>query len=123
MHVALALAGKGFLISKPLGENTRYDLIADDGDQLLRVQVKTARIRGGVLKFSCCSNHAHRRTALRRRSYRGQIDLLAAYCPDDGKVYILPEGELTESTVHLRLAPPRNNMVKTIRWASHYELA
>ena len=123
LRVAIALTEAGYAVSKPLGENQRYDLVADDGTRLLRVQVKSGRIRGGVIVFSCCSTHGHRRTVLSTRPYTGQIDLLAVYCPDNGKVYLVPEAELTRTTSHLRLIPPRNNMVKTIRWASKYELA
>jgi hypothetical protein len=122
--VAVALTKAGFAVSKPLGENQRYDLIADDGERLHRVQVKTGRVRDGVVKFSCCSTHGHRRTGnLATRPYTGQIELLAVYCPEGGKVYVVPEAELTRSGIHLRLVPPRNNMTKTIRWASTYELA
>jgi len=122
--VAVALTRAGYAVSKPLGENQRYDLIADDGERLHRVQVKTGRVRGGVVKFSCCSTHGHRRTGnLATRPYTGQIELLAVYCPESGKVYVVPEAELTRSGIHLRLVAPRNNMTKTIRWASTYELA
>ena len=122
--VAVALTRAGYAVSKPLGENQRYDLIADDGERLHRVQVKTGRVRGSVVKFSCCSTHGHRRTGnLATRPYTGQIELLAVYCPENEKVYVIPEAELTRSGIHLRLVPPRNNMTKTIRWASTYELA
>jgi hypothetical protein len=57
------------------------------------------------------------------RPYFGQVEYLAVYCPQNGKVYLLPEQELTASTAHLRVSPPRNNMVKTIRWAARFELA
>ncbi len=123
LRVAIALTEAGYAVSKPLGENQRYDLVADDGTRLLRVQVKSGLVRGGVVVFNCCSTHGHRRTGLTTRPYTGQIDLLAVYCADNGKVYLLPEAELTRSKSHLRLSPPRNNMVKTIRWASKYELA
>ena len=122
--VALALARAGYAVSKPLGENQRYDLIADDGERLHRVQVKTGRVRDNVVKFSCCSTHGHRRSGnLATRPYTGQIELLAVYCPENEKVYLVPEAELTRTGIHLRLVPPRNNMTKTIRWASTYELA
>ena len=98
-------------------------MIADDGDRLQRVQVKTGRIRNGVVVFNCCSTHGHRRSALKTRPYTGQIELLAVYCPENRKVYVLPEGELTRSKIQLRLIPTRNTMVKTIRWAAQYELA
>jgi hypothetical protein len=123
LRVACALAELGYAVSKPLGENQRYDLIADDGDRLQRVQVKTGRIRNGVIVFHCCSTHGHRRSAVKTRPYRGQIELLAVYCPQNQKVYILPEKELTATTAHLRVLPTRNNMKKTIRWASDFELS
>lgn len=122
LRVALALAEAGYAVSKPLGENQRYDLIADDGERLLRVQVKTGRIRGSVVKSNCASTHGHRRTQLKIRPYTGQIELLAVYCPENRKVYLVPEADLTRSIIHLRLVAPRNNMTKTIRWASRYEL-
>jgi PD-(D/E)XK nuclease superfamily protein len=122
--VAVALTKAGYAVSKPLGENQRYDLIADDGERLHRVQVKTGRVRDGVVKFSCCSTHGHRRTGnLATRPYTGQIELLAVYCPENEKVYLVPEADLTRSVIHLRLVAPRNNMTKSIRWASRYELA
>lgn len=122
--VAVALTKAGYAVSKPLGENQRYDLIADDGERLHRVQVKTGRERRGVIMFNCCSTHGHRRTGnLATRPYTGQIELLAVYCPENEKVYLLPEADLTRTKIQLRLVAPRNNMTKTIRWASRYELA
>jgi hypothetical protein len=121
--VIAAFTKLGFHVSVPFGENHRYDLVVDDGEKLSRVQVKTGRVRNGVIMFNCCSTHGHRRTAMKTRPYTGQIELLAMYCPDNEKVYVIPEPELCRSKIQLRLAPPRNNMVKTIRWASRYELA
>ncbi len=122
LEVAVALARAGYVVSKPLGENQRYDLIIDDGARLSRVQVKTGRVRGSVVIFSCCSTHGHRRTILQTRPYTGQIEFLAVFCPDNRKVYLLPEAHLGRSKIQLRLAATRNNMTKTIRWASWYEL-
>ncbi len=120
MHVILAMRRRGYDVSVPLGENHRYDLVVDDGEKLSRVQVKTGRIRGNVIKYSCSSSHAHRRG--RTRPYFDEIDYLAVYCPDNGKVYILPGHELTATSAHLRLSAPRNNMRKMIRWAADFEL-
>lgn len=38
----------GYLVSKPLTNNTKYDLIVDDGETLKRVQVKTTQCRVGT---------------------------------------------------------------------------
>lgn len=118
--VLTALVRNGYSVSIPFGENQRYDLIADDGARLHRVQVKTGRLRGAVIIFACSSTHAHRNGTT--RSYRGEVEFLAVYCPQNGKVYLLPEQEMTVSTAHLRLSRPLNNMAKSIRWASEFEL-
>jgi len=120
-QVILAMRKLGFDVSLPFGENQRYDLVIDDGQKLSRVQVKTGRVRGGVIRYNCSSSHAHRGGTA--RPYFGQIEYLGVYCPETGKVYILPEKELTSTNAHLRLVPPRNNMRKTIRWASDFELS
>jgi PD-(D/E)XK endonuclease len=120
-RVLMALTEAGYAISKPFGENVRYDLIADDGERLLRVQVKTGKLRNGAIRFNACSSHGHRNGG--SRPYFGEIDYLAVYCPQNRKVYLLPETALVATHGHLRVAPAKNNMVKTIRWAEPFELA
>jgi len=39
--VMAALARAGYFVAVPLGDNSRYDLIAERDNKLLRVQVKT----------------------------------------------------------------------------------
>jgi hypothetical protein len=125
LEVMAALIRNGYRIALPFGENHRYDLIADDGERLSRIQVKTGRLRKGAIRVPCSSSHAHRRKPGERlnRSYRGEVDFLAVYCPDLKKVYLLPETELVESFGHLRVDPTRNGQVRNIRWARQFELA
>jgi hypothetical protein len=120
-RVLAKLVEAGYEVWLPFGENHRYDLVIDDGARLFRVQVKTGRLRGGVILYSCSSSHAHRKGG--SRPYFGEIDYLAVYCPETQKVYLLPEQELTATKAHLRVSPTRNKMAKTIRWASLFELA
>jgi hypothetical protein len=120
-RVLAAFVDLGFYVSRPFGENQRYDLIIDDGQKLFRVQVKTGRLRNGVVLFSAMSSHWHR--GGQARPYLGEVDYIAVYCPDTEKVYVVPESHLTRSYGSLRIAPTKNNMSKTIRWAHRYELA
>jgi hypothetical protein len=117
-----ALVGKGYFVSIPFGENHRYDLLVDDGGRILRVQVKTGRLRRDVIEYSCSSSHTHR-GGTHARPYFGQADVIAVYCPQNGKVYLVPEEEFVASRAHLRLTAPANNQRRGIRWASRFELA
>jgi hypothetical protein len=90
-----ALHGIGFELYEPFGENTRCDLILDDGNRLLRVQWKTGRLRGGTIIFSVCSCYGHHRNpGQSRRNYKGRIDFFAVYCRETGGVYLVPIGDL-----------------------------
>ncbi|MBV8368181.1 MAG: hypothetical protein JO036_04505 [Candidatus Eremiobacteraeota bacterium] len=121
LRVAAALIETGYAVSKPFGENQRYDLVIDDGENLARVQVKTGRLRNGVVLFNCSSTHGHRGRPA--RPYRGEVEYIAVYCPDTGKVYFVPEAHFTNSYGSLRVLPTKNNVAKTVRWASAFELA
>jgi len=122
LEFALALARVGYIVSKPLGDSHRYDLIIDDGETLSRVQVKTGRLTAGSVAFRCYSSHTHR-GGVAQRSYRGEVEYIGVYCPETGDSYLVPESEFVDSTMHLRVAPTVNRQDRHIRWASRYKLA
>jgi len=41
LAVVLALRERGYIVAFPFGENTRYDLLADDGRQIQRAASRT----------------------------------------------------------------------------------
>jgi hypothetical protein len=120
----LALTEAGYELLVPFGENTRYDLVIDDGVRLARVQCKTGRLRKGAVIFSACSSYAHHpNPRMVTRSYIGQIDYFAVFCPETSSSYLIPIGDapLTRSG-SLRVDPPRNNQRIGIRFAADYEI-
>ena len=120
----LVLRQVGYAISVPFGENTRYDLVIDDGERLLRIQCKTGRLRMGAVRFATCSSYGHHRNpGTARRSYAGQIDSFAVYCPETNGVYLIPIADVpTKSNAMLRIDVPRNRQSKRIRFARDYWL-
>jgi hypothetical protein len=122
--VMAALDLVGYAIAIPFGENTRYDLIADDGKRLLRVQCKTGRLRDGAVRFPTCSTYFHHRSArIGRRDYVGDIDAFGVYCPETSGVYLVPiEDAPLRCAAALRVTPPRNSQRRRIRFAADYEL-
>ena len=115
----------GLEIFLPFGENTRYDLVTDDGSRLRRVQCKTGRLRAGAVRFATCSCYGHHRNPKSaRRDYTEEIDDFAVFCPELGAVYLIPiEDVPTRSLGALRVDPPRNGQTKNIRLAAVYEVA
>jgi hypothetical protein len=123
LAVAYALARNGYVVSKPLGDSHRYDLIIDDGENLSRVQVKTGRLgKTGSIRVQFCSSHTHR-GGIASRSYRGEIEYIGVFCPQTGEAYLVPERDMVEASMHLRVTPTANRQERNIRWASRYKLA
>jgi hypothetical protein len=124
LAVMLALQGAGFAVSLPFGENTRYDLVIDDGCSLARVQCKTGRLREGGVRWATCSSYAHHpNPRMVQRDYIGQIDYFAVYCPETTGVYLVPiaNAQLRRMGI-LRVEEPKNNQRRFIRFARDYEI-
>lgn len=94
-----------YIVSKPLFENTPYDLLIDDGAGIQRVQVKTT---------SSLRNSNYRvelRTKGGNTSWNGvvkcvtssQCDLLFVYC-EDGTQYLIPV-DLIDGQTMVTLSP------------------
>ena len=124
LAIMLALNEAGYDLLVPFGENTRYDLVIDDGSQLSRVQCKTGRLRSGAVTFNVCSTYAHHpNPRVVRRDYHGQVDFFAVYCPDNRRAYLIPITELPlRKQGRLRVDPPRNNQRRRIRFAADFEI-
>ena len=119
-----ALWDAGYAVSVPFGENTRYDLVIDDGQRLARVQCKTGRLRKGAIIFKTASTYAHHRAPPQpSRHYRGQIEFFGVYCPETRGVYVIPIGDVGPSwQAMLRVEPPRNSQRKRVRFAANYQI-
>jgi PD-(D/E)XK endonuclease len=124
LAIMLALRDAGYTVLLPFGENTRYDLVIDDGGSLGRVQCKTGRLRNGAVVFRTCSSYAHHRSPRNTsRHYLGEIDYFAVYCRETAGVYLIPlEHAPLTNAGSLRVAPPRNNQKRRIRMAVDYEI-
>jgi hypothetical protein len=123
--IMYALRLQGFALFVPFGENTRYDLVTDNGSCLRRVQCKTGRLRRGAVTFATCSTYAHHpNPKVRRRDYKDEIDDFAVFCPELGAVYLVPIDDVSARTsALLRIDPPRNGQLINVRFAAPYEIA
>jgi hypothetical protein len=125
LAIMFALRDFGLGVYLPFGENTRCDLIIDDGASLSRVQCKTGRLRLGAVRFAVCSCYGHHRNPRKsRRTYEGQIEFFAVYCPETSGVYLVPIEDLPlRAQAALRVEPTRNGQKRNIRLAADYEIA
>jgi hypothetical protein len=116
--VLTAYIEAGFVVSVPFGGGAPYDLIVDTGVKLLRVQVKTGRLRNGCILFAAQRIHGHHGT--RRYKYEAnEFDCFAVYCPENDQTYVVPMlGDLAEG--RLRISVTRNGQQQNVRWAQTF---
>jgi hypothetical protein len=123
LKILAKLMRQSKLVLMPIGDHLRYDLAIDDEGRFLRVQCKTGRlINGAVLFLTCSINSRNKRGKTIRRSYRGEVELFGVYCPDNGKCYLVPVGNVGPNQGFLRVNPPRNGQKTRILWAEDYEI-
>jgi hypothetical protein len=113
-----AYLNAGFTVSLPFGTGASYDLVVDGGFRLLKIQVKTAWISNGCVRYK--SQRRQPGAGLTRRPYKiGEVDYFAAYCPTNETIYAV-HAEKHGVEGRLRLDPVRNGQAKLIRWAMDY---
>lgn len=118
-------ASFGVGVLRPLTDGHRYDLAFDlDGGRLFRVQCKSAKHAGEVVVVGCRSCRRTGNGFVRRPYTENEVDLLAAYCVELDRCYLLPPALFSGRTaIQLRLSPARNNQSVGINWAESFEFA
>ena len=60
---------------------------------------------------------------MKHRTYHGEIDLFAVYCPETNGVYLVPITHLpVKRQGYLRVDAPKNNQFERVRFAAKYEI-
>ena len=118
--VISALTSNGWVVGVLLTEHSRYDLLVEKGGECARLQVKHARLRDGAVCAGLVSawNDKHG-THVRPRA-DGDYDMLAMYCPDTDKVYLLPAEGIGTGSIQLRVEPAKNRQQHKVRRAEQY---
>jgi len=93
----------GWSPSVPFGNNQRYDVVVERDDKLYKCQVKTGRIKNGVVQAKAVSMAGGKTI----RSYQGEIDVFLVWCPDNSKLYWVPIEHSNKKNIYLRLTPAK----------------
>ena len=87
------------------------------------MQCKWASRYGDVVRILTRTSRLTSAGHVRTTYTAGEIDAVAAYCPDTADCYLIPIGEIDgQSMVHLRLHPARNNQSAGVKMAVDYRL-
>lgn len=109
----------GYIISKPLFDNARYDFILDTGNKLLRIQVKTSAWNEdhSAFSFNGYSQHSTGNGNKRMKYTKAEVDYFMT--EKDNIFYLYPAEEQGFVSRVLRITSKQNQ--SSIKWAKDYE--
>lgn len=110
------------VVSKPLSNNARYDLIVEINHQLYRVQVKTtSAIKDGKMEFALKTTNYNQGGWKSVGYTTEEVDLFFLYCVENNwcGLYI-PDNSIPKN-IAIRLLPPKNNQKIGVHLAEDYE--
>lgn len=114
---------QGWIVSKPFGDNARYDLIVERDGKLFRVQIKSANRPkekdGQVIRIMLESKNTKGPVPYTAK----EIDVFVAVDKQEEKIYWIPiEVTNKQRAINLRLTGGARAKLKSYRWAKDYEL-
>ena len=109
---------QGWVVSKPLFDNARYDFIADTGKKLLRIQIKTSAWNEDhtAFTFNGYSQHSTGNGNKRMKYTDKEIDFFMT--EKDNLFYLYPAEKEGFASKCLRVECKQNQ--KQIKWAKDY---
>jgi hypothetical protein len=115
--VLAALVAADIPVLVPFGQGLEFDLAAVLPDEtVIRIQVKSGRVRNGCVRFNTCSTDHGAGPQL----YRGRAEVIAVHVSQPDRLFMVPVDECPSSKGYLRLDSPRNNQRRRVRLAADY---
>jgi prevent-host-death family protein len=116
----------GIPVLRPIVDHGRYDLAFEIANRILRVQCKWGArdASKGFIKISLQTSCLTPAGYVRTPYAPDEIDLVAAYCREIDRCYLLPRDLACGRTmISLRLSPPKNGQRACVHFASDFEFA
>lgn len=115
-YVAARLIEDGWRVLNPIGENNRYDLVAERDGRFIRIQVKYVTPKNGALDVNCRSSN---NWSVLHYSAK-EIDVIAAYNGKTKDIYYIPVSKINRSSFKLRIEPTKNKQKLKINFTEEF---
>jgi len=87
----------GYIVSVPYGNNSRYDLLVDNGKTIWRIQCKTAKLyKNGSYYIQTCNKVANTTQRKTKHYTKDEVDFIASII--EGQLVIIPVEFIETST-------------------------
>lgn len=108
-------------VAIPFGDNARYDLIAEFGGKLNKIQVKyTSKVSDNGSVICHTSSSTNHTTNKHRDVYTNDVDYIAVYIQSWNESVLIPITECDQKTFSIRKSVGQNRQEKGIHLLSDY---
>lgn len=125
--VAIAAFTKaGLVVSKPLSNNAKYDLIIELNNKLYKVQVKsTNSIKNDKMYFATKTTNYSKGSWSSNTYTKEDVDIFFLYCLENdwAGLFFIEDSTSAPINITLHLATPKNGQKANIRLAEDYTFA
>ena len=90
-----------YVVSKPFGDNAKYDFVVDGGTELFKVQVKSVSVKDTTRRTDKYRINATYGAKTKKRYSTDECDILSAYVIPEDVWYLIPVSEITGVSVNL----------------------
>ena len=114
---------KGYIVSKPIHECVRYDMLVDDGNSIKRLQVKYAGGKQTNSTGSCKVDFRKMSINGTKRKYytKDEIDGVLVYIPEIDEICYFPIEVIEYKTsLTIRYVDAKSNRTKDVTFAKDY---
>ena len=108
-YVIADLLRRGISPCIPISEHQAYDLVAANGSDLRRIQVKSRSVRPNGTIYVKASSY----------SWNG-CDVIAIYNVDCKEIYYVTQGLIPSDEITLRVEPTKNGQLSNVVFADNF---
>ena len=121
-QVAIEFLKLGYMVSKPLVQNSRYDFVLEVQNKLYKVQVKTATAKedDSFIEFATSTSHTNTQGTINKSYTSNEVDFFATIY--NSQCYLIPIAVCGKRAQRLRLVPTKNGQTVGITFAKDYTL-
>ncbi len=101
----------GYIISKPFGDNSKYDLIIDNGNDLEKIQIKSTSRKDTSSGMDCYNCLVCSGSKQKQKYNEKDVDFIVIYVIPENTWYKIPVKEIKGKTV--KLYPHRQSQRNT----------
>lgn len=113
---------RGIQVSIPFGDNARYDLIAEFGGKLNKIQIKYCSIISENNAAICHSSSSKNHTTNKVMSdYKNDVDYIAFYIAPWNRCCLVPIQECKGKTFSIRNEDTKNNQQSNTHMIKDYD--